>query len=311
MHHHNSTSSSNKATENAGFSFEDLAALESAPFSQYKHMYVDICDDLVTGILLSKIVYWFGIGKNGEQRARHEHAGRVCIVKKKEDWWNECRISEGQYDRAIAKLIEKKIITTEVHYNPFASKPMQRATFIFINKEVLNSLVKSYLDSFKKESDRNPISPVSETPEMRVSERGEMQVSEHPVSGVSSYSTKNTTKTTSDILSLASPEGKKIEKLPFSENVRLTEDEHSKLLAQYGQQKLAWMIQKLSDSIAAYGKKYKSHYHVLVPTGWVHQEYEKQHNTTGKSSFFQQPKVDRRRRDIHGNLDTDNTDHLF
>ncbi len=268
--------------------FDQLAALESSPYAMYKHMYVDICDDLVTGILLSKIVYWFGIGRNGEQRARHVHDGRVCIVKKKEDWWTECRISEGQYDRAIAKLIKMGVVSTEIHYNPFARKVQQRSTFIFINKDHLSFLVNEYLESFQKQVFSNLTSPVSETPEMGVSVTGETLVCEQVISGVC-IQTQNTSLNTSQCegrtpeISNSKKEKKpskspKPEKIPFRENVLLTQDEHKNLLTEVGSEQFDWMLDKLSAQKSSTGKQYKCDAATMWNGGWVREAWQERIN---------------------------------
>ena len=53
------------------------------------------------------------------------------------------------------------------------------------------------------------------------------------------------------------------------QKVRLTADEHSKLTHTHGAAKLAQGIDILDAYIASSGKRYKSHYAVLKPSGWV------------------------------------------
>lgn len=74
------------------------------------HYLVDLVGDLVTGVLLSQIIYWYRGGK-----LRIERAGRPWLAKRREDWWNECRIRPKQFDRAIDILREKGLVETEVH----------------------------------------------------------------------------------------------------------------------------------------------------------------------------------------------------
>ena len=71
----------------------------------------------------------------------------------------------------------------------------------------------------------------------------------------------------------ASPSDEKKKKEPKDkygefQNVRLTKKEYRKLLDQHGR-KLAAGIETLDDYIEHKGKRYKSHYAVLKPTGWV------------------------------------------
>jgi hypothetical protein len=53
------------------------------------------------------------------------------------------------------------------------------------------------------------------------------------------------------------------------QKVRLTADEHAKLTHTHGAAKLAQGIDILDAYIASSGKRYKSHYAVLKPSGWV------------------------------------------
>ena len=55
--------------------------------------------------------------------------------------------------------------------------------------------------------------------------------------------------------------------------VLLTDDEYSRLVAQYGESGVQWMIKKLDDYKAARGMTYKSDYRAIL--NWVVKEYEK------------------------------------
>lgn len=68
------------------------------------HAYIDIAGDLVAGALLSQIMYWFSEDKNGNIRVKVEKDGQYWLVKRREDWMSEIRISKKQYDCAIKKL---------------------------------------------------------------------------------------------------------------------------------------------------------------------------------------------------------------
>lgn len=274
---HTTNSANNASVKVRSFTFEDLAALESSPYTQYRHMYVDICDDLIAGILLSKIVYWFGIGRNGEQRARHEHDGKICIVKKREDWWEECRIGERQYDRAMAKLIELGVISTEIHYNPFIRKTAQRATFIFINQDVLVEKVSTYLKDLEERNFRNNETVISETDESVISE---------PTISGHLYRPMNTPMTTSQSerraheISIPKKEKKPTkapepEKIPFRENVFLTQEERDKLLAEVGAEQFEWMLDRLSAYKASSGQKYDCDAATMWKNHWVRDAWEK------------------------------------
>ena len=80
-----------------------------------KRTYIDLFKgDIVTGLLLSQIVYWHLPGKGGKTKLRVNKNGKYYLVKRRKDWFEECRISEEKYKRAIKKLKELGIIETEV-----------------------------------------------------------------------------------------------------------------------------------------------------------------------------------------------------
>ena len=77
-----------------------------------KRIYIDIAGDLVAGILLSQIIYWFLPGEKGS-KVKVNKDSRMWLAKKREDWWNECRISPKQFDRAIKILSDKELVITK------------------------------------------------------------------------------------------------------------------------------------------------------------------------------------------------------
>ena len=134
-------------------SFEQFSSIEALEFTQYKHLYVDMCDgDLVAGILLSRIIYWFGkSNQDGKPRVKHRHNGRLCLIKHRSDWWHECRVSERSYDRCIKILKDQGYINTEIHKSPFHNN--ETAIFIFINQENIMNMV---LQLTNNQNDKKP-----------------------------------------------------------------------------------------------------------------------------------------------------------
>ena len=88
-----------------------------------KRCYVDIAGDLVSGILLSQIIYWHLPNKKGKSKLRVQHKGNSWIAKKREAWWDECRITAKQFDRASAILKNKGLIEMQVF--KFNGAPMK------------------------------------------------------------------------------------------------------------------------------------------------------------------------------------------
>ena len=72
--------------------------------------YVDMAEDLIAGLLLSQIVYWFLPSKNGKSKLRIHRNGKDWLAKRREDWWKEIRITPKQYDRAISILVNKNFV---------------------------------------------------------------------------------------------------------------------------------------------------------------------------------------------------------
>ena len=79
-----------------------------------KRCYVDLAqDDLIAGILLSQIVFWHLAAKNGAaDKLMVEKDGEKWLATGRADWWDECRITPKQYDRAAAILEGIGVIKT-------------------------------------------------------------------------------------------------------------------------------------------------------------------------------------------------------
>lgn len=84
----------------------------------FKMIYVDVANDLIAGLLLSQIIYWFLPDKNGQSKLTKKD-GKEFLVKKRSDWYDEIRITEKQYDRAISILEKKRIVKTYIQKSNF------------------------------------------------------------------------------------------------------------------------------------------------------------------------------------------------
>lgn len=102
--------------------------------------YVDITEDLVSGILLGQIVYWFMPDDQGKSKLRISKHGEMWLAKGREDWYEEIRITPKQYDRAIKILVDKEFV--EVQRFKFNGAP---TIHIKLNIEKVNQRVKSIL----------------------------------------------------------------------------------------------------------------------------------------------------------------------
>ncbi len=132
--------------------FNDFLAWEKASRDtiDFKKIYVDIAGDLIAGLLLSQIVYWYLPNKEGETKLRIFKRNRPCIAKARHEWWEELRLSPKQVDRALEILRKKRVIKTEIHR--FNNAP---TVHVFLMKKTLLNLINDKLTSTTK----NPFLP--------------------------------------------------------------------------------------------------------------------------------------------------------
>lgn len=86
-----------------------------------KRIYIDMAEDLVSGIMLSQIVYWHLPNKRGESKMKVTRDNELWIAKSFSEWIHECRLSKKQARRAIEHLEELGLVVTAVYH--FAGKP--------------------------------------------------------------------------------------------------------------------------------------------------------------------------------------------
>jgi len=102
-------------------------------------------------------------------------------------------------------------------------------------------------------------------------------------------------KTKLDYNTPLNPPKKKPDKKLYGEFVELTEEEYARLLADYGEQDLAWMIQRLDIYLGQNEKnrkKYTSHNHVL--RGWVSDRLKEEKEKQSKVAQFKPRNTNRR-----------------
>lgn len=108
-----------------------------------KRIYIDMAGDLVSGILLSQIVFWHLPSDKGGSKLRVYHKGEYWIARGREDYWEDCRLTAKQFDRAIKELEELNLVITDVL--KFNGSPMKH---VRIDWEVFlasyQNLLKSY-----------------------------------------------------------------------------------------------------------------------------------------------------------------------
>ena len=128
--------------------FNDLIAWNTSNKTiAFKTIYVDITNDLIAGLLLSQIMYWFLPNQEGNTKLRVERDGRFWLCKSRSEWYNEIRISEKQYDRASNILLNLKIIDVETF--KFGGTPKLH---IALNYDVLIGLLNAELKKYSSNS---------------------------------------------------------------------------------------------------------------------------------------------------------------
>ncbi len=120
--------------------------LSSAKCNHTPHKYIDITGDLIQGTLLARILYWFAEDKNKQRKVRIFKGGYFWIAKQRKDWWEEIRISERQYDKAIKGLEEKGFVVLAKY--KFNSMP---TIHIRPDYDNINDAVEKWEDELREE----------------------------------------------------------------------------------------------------------------------------------------------------------------
>lgn len=111
----------------------------------FKVIYADVAGDLLAGLLLSQIVYWFMPDRQGRSKVKVQREGKRWMAKKHGDWFKEIRLTEDQARRSLKLLKEAGIV--EVKCFKFAGAP---TTHISLNELMLMKLIK---EQHAKEND--------------------------------------------------------------------------------------------------------------------------------------------------------------
>lgn len=123
--------------------FLALKALEKEKVD-FEMSYVDMAGgDLIAGLLLSQIIYWFSPDKNGKLRTRVTYKGKRVIAKNRDGWYEEVRITPRQYDRSIKILQDLNIV--QIKNSMFNGK---RTPFIMLNEDVFLSLYEKEISRY-------------------------------------------------------------------------------------------------------------------------------------------------------------------
>jgi len=122
--------------------YDDFVAFEENSYKCIKlnPQYVDITGDVLAGLLLSQIVYWnLPSKKNGSKRCGD------YLIKKREDWYDEIRLTPRQIDRVMKILIAKGIVDVKVQKSViYNGTPVHH---IRLNIDILVELINKHLHS--------------------------------------------------------------------------------------------------------------------------------------------------------------------
>lgn len=169
-----------------------------------KRVYIDMAGDLVAGVVLSQIVYWHLPSRDGTPRLQVEREGKLWLAKGREEWWDECRISPKQADRALEVLEERGLI--EVRLFKFGRAPRKH---IRIRQEAFLQAWKAEVNgpSRRNGDDERGSTPSSDfdqgsksmnSPFGRNRSSRKVKVHDLPQRGIS-LRTENTTETTASL----------------------------------------------------------------------------------------------------------------
>ncbi len=95
---------------------------------EVKRLYIDMAGDLVAGVVLSQIVYWHLPNRDGQARLQVQREGKRWLAKGRADWWDECRVSPKQADRALQILEARGLI--EVRLFQFGKAPTKHVRIL-------------------------------------------------------------------------------------------------------------------------------------------------------------------------------------
>ncbi len=111
---HNTQSSEFNTT--AKFSVTDFIKLIHSSHNciAFKKIYGFISGGATSGLLLSQIVYWNLPDDAGNSKLTVEQEDELWLVKKQEDWWNECVLTLEEYKHAIKSLCQKGFVIKKV-----------------------------------------------------------------------------------------------------------------------------------------------------------------------------------------------------
>lgn len=162
---------------------QERASQEKKIHASFAH--IDMCDgDIVAGILLSQIVFWFTPNKEGAHKITIRRGPDLWLAKKDSDWKDEIRLSVDQARRARSLLVKKGLIKCETH--KFKGVPQVHI------KIMEDAYMAAYEKAVKDIAAPNPLGPEPDSD----SGQNPSPLGLEPESLLSEITAKNTTETT-------------------------------------------------------------------------------------------------------------------
>lgn len=226
-------------------------------------------------ILICHFQYWINMNK---RLGRNLHENRTWTYQTLTEiaamfpYW-----TKRQVEKYINKMVELKILTK----GNFNKNSFDRTVwYAFVNESKF-----LYPENLEMEDLKEPPSGISPNGEIdkskhhsSISPNGEIRFHQTvtPIPDILTNTLTDKESVYAHTREDSSKKELKEEKIAYRENVLLTEAQHKKLLDQYGEEKLEKMLDILDCKKGSKGYKYKSDYHTLTPTNWVHSEWSKQ-----------------------------------
>lgn len=129
----------------------------------FKKSYVDLAGDLIAGLLLSQIVYWHLPSKEtGKTKLRVKKDGHLWLAKGRNEWWNEIRITEKQFDRASKILVQKGLIEKKLY--KFDGRPIPHIRLIWENflPQLESVIYGEKQEEIEEKEEKEPVEPLSD-----------------------------------------------------------------------------------------------------------------------------------------------------
>ncbi|WP_051350725.1 hypothetical protein [Caloramator sp. ALD01] len=204
--------------------------------------FIDYTGDLEAALFLSQLIYWTDKSQNDG-----------WIYKTYQEWENEIGLNEYKVRKAKTKLENMGILDTKIKKANGCPVVHYRLDTIKFSESFLQNLKNPIFKNYRMET-----------------------------SNIAETLTETTTNTTTEITTNSEyihPQKNTKHKIKYAEFVSMTEEEYSKLIAQYGEEITKRMIEILDNYKGATGKRYKSDYRAIL--NWVIDRVQKEMRENG------------------------------